>query len=713
MKRPTLQSLGLAANSSEQQAAASVRSLRMLLLLCALLPLALFAFFAGYRYNQMHDEAEVRLDRALRIAHEHALKVLEVNATMLAHVVDLAEETGNNPERREVLHQQLRSLAQGKPQIESIWVLDAQGRPVASSFFATPPSDLQFADREYFRWHQAGGAGQQLFFSDLLVGRATRSPFFDVSRARRGPLGEFRGVVNVSLRPEYFSRFYADLSANDPGLAITMFRKDGLVYARWPQLPAASTRVAPGSPIMARIGAGERSGLVRAVSSLDASLRLAQFQQVGDYPVFLGSSLAMNTVVAAWQREMALLAGFAAVPLLGVLIAGLAAMKRARQAEEAARQLREESHARLQIEEALRQAQKMEAVGRLTGGVAHDFNNALMVISANLHMLRRTQPGVGTRQTDAIGRAVDSATKLTRQLLAFSRRQALLPQVLRLQERLPQMKDLLAPVLGRQVELVVDVEEGTAPVRVDQAELELALLNLAVNAKDAMPHGGTFRVSARNTTTTGAAARPAVLIAAGDSGTGIAPELLARVFEPFFTTKPVGQGTGLGLSQVYGFCQRSGGEARIHSEPGQGTTVEMLLPAIDGPVDAEPGDDEAAQAPLNLRVLLVEDNVEVSAAIRPVLEAFGCEVTHFAQAAPAMAWLDGHAQGIDAVLTDVVMPGELDGVALARHVREKHPALRLVVMTGYAAQLEEITRQGFTVLPKPWTAANLARALRG
>nr|WP_283254453.1 ATP-binding protein [Ramlibacter paludis] len=705
-----MQALGLAADSSERQAAASVRSLRILLLLCALLPLAIFAAFAAYRYAQMHDEAEVRLDRALRIAHEHALKVLEINATMLGHVADLAEEGGDSPQRRAQLHHQLQALAAGKPQIQSIWVLDAEGRPVTSSFVAEPPPDLQFGDRAYFRWHREGSRRDGLFFSDVLVGRATRSPFFDVSRARRGRNGEFRGVVNVSLRPDYFARFYADLAANEQGLAITMFRRDGAVYARWPQPPAKA--VAPAGAVMARIQAGERSGLVRGVSSLDGSTRLAQFQQVGDYPVFLGSSLALESVLRAWLREMALLAAFATLPVLGVLIAGLAAMKRARQAEEAARQLREESQARVQIEEALRQAQKMEAVGRLTGGVAHDFNNALMVISANLHMLKLTQPGVGTRQTEAIARAVDSATKLTRQLLAFSRRQALLPQVLRLQDRLPQMKDLLAPVLGRPVELEIDVDAATAPVKVDQAELELALLNLAVNAKDAMPSGGRFRLSAHNATL-GVDARPGVLIAASDTGSGIAPEVLARVFEPFFTTKPVGEGTGLGLSQVYGFCQRSGGEARIRSAPGEGATVEMLLPAIDGPADVDAGDDDAGQAALNLRVLLVEDNVEVSAAIRPVLETFGCQVTHFATAAPAIAWLDAHAGEFDAVLTDVVMPGELDGVALARHVREKHPQLRLVVMTGYAAQLEEITRQGYTVLPKPWTAANLARTLRG
>jgi signal transduction histidine kinase len=695
--------------TSEDQAQASVGSLRRLLLLCMLGPLLLFAAFAWYRYDQVHDEAEIRLDRALRIANEHALKVLETNETMLAHVLDLGDAP--DPDRMQ-LHRQLQQLARDKPQIQSIWLMDAQARPIASSFLEQLPADLQFTDRAYFRWHRQAPPGPTLYFSEVLIGRATKSPFFDVSRGRFGADGSFQGVASVSLRPDYFARFYADLSADEPGLAITMFREDGLVYSRWPVLPGASPRMAKNSPVLARVLQGQASGIIRGVSSIDQQDRVILFRRVGNFPVYLGTGLEMSAIRGAWQREMALLAAFAALPLLGIFIAGLAAMRRAREAVEAARRLREESLARTQIEEALRQAQKMEAVGRLTGGVAHDFNNALMVISANLHMLKLTRPDAAGRQTDAIGRAVDSATKLTRQLLAFSRRQALTPQVLKLQERLPLLKDLVAPVLGSQVQVDVEVVPGTAPVRVDMAELELALLNLAVNAKDAMGDGGVFRIEARNVAAPELSGVPAVLVAASDTGSGIAPEVLARVFEPFFTTKPVGEGTGLGLSQVYGFCQRSGGLARVRSEVGVGTTVEMILPAFEGGDQA--GDQEVADAaaPLDLRVVLVEDNAEVAAAVRPVLEAYGCRVTHFALAQPALTWLAQNAEAVDAVLTDVVMPGGMDGLALAQEVRRRYPQLRLVVMTGYAVQLEEITRQGFSVLAKPWSAETLARALR-
>ncbi len=700
--------------SSEDEARASLRTLRTLLLLCVLVPMVLYAIFAGYRYRQAHEEAEVRLDRALRIANEHALKVLETNETMLRHVLDLSEGIESAPAgRRLLLHRQLKAIARDKPQIQSIWVVDAQGSPLATDRFETPPAGLGFAQREYFAWHrEQGKGGFPVHFSEVIVGQATGENLFAVSQARTGADGAFAGIASVSLAPSYFLRFHADLSANEPGLAITMFREDGVVYSRWPPLPSAPPRMARTSPVLSRVIAGEASGIIRGVSSLDRQDRLILFRKVGEYPVYLGTGLELSAIRSAWAREMAVLGALGAIPVLGLLVAALVAMRRARQSLDAASRLREEAQARLQVEDALRQAQKMEAVGRLTGGVAHDFNNALMVISANLHMLKLTQPGIGTRQTDAIGRAVDGATKLTRQLLAFSRRQALMPQVVRLQERLPLLKDLISPVLGSQVPVTIDVDPETAPVKIDLAELELALLNLAVNAKDAMPDGGRFQVVARNAADDQVVGGHAVVISTTDTGSGIPPDVLARVFEPFFTTKPVGQGTGLGLSQVYGLCQRSGGTTRVHSEVGVGTTVEMVLPAAHGEVVTGTEGEVPLGRPLECRVLVVEDNSEVAAAIRPVLETLGCQVVHFAAAAPALEWLDGQPRAIDVVLTDVVMPGAMDGLGLAQRVRERHPQLGLVVMTGYAEQLDHITRQGFTVLAKPWTASHLAQALR-
>jgi CheY-like chemotaxis protein len=334
-----------------------------------------------------------------------------------------------------------------------------------------------------------------------------------------------------------------------------------------------------------------------------------------------------------------------------------------------------------------------------------------MVISNNLFLLRRMAPDVGTKQIESMTRAVKSATNLTRQLLAFSRRQPLVTEHIVLQEKLPPLRDLIAPVLGSKVQLTVDVAPDTAPVQLDLAELELALLNLGINARDAMPAGGSLAIHARNAPAGGAdTGAGMVVIEVRDTGTGIAPELLSKVFEPFFTTKAVGEGTGLGLSQVYGMCERMGGRAEIASTVGEGTCVMLFFPRAVAQVAVAAGGAAPALVALNSSVVLVEDNEEVAASMVPILESLGCRVTHVDRAVKARQLLEQGARP-DLIVSDVVMPGEMDGVALAQHIREVWPAQRLLLMTGYAEQLDSIKRMGFDVLPKPCTPQMLHAAI--
>ncbi|MBI2772237.1 MAG: response regulator [Burkholderiales bacterium] len=352
-------------------------------------------------------------------------------------------------------------------------------------------------------------------------------------------------------------------------------------------------------------------------------------------------------------------------------------------------------------------------MGRLTGGVAHDFNNALMVISNNAYLLQRNVTEGGKRQLASISRAVESATKLTRQLLAFSRRQALVPETFRLQDALPAARELIVPVLGSQVALDIEVAPDTRAITVDMAELELALLNLAINARDAMPSGGAFTIMARNAT--GELPAPlkgdAVVVEAGDTGGGIPEEVIGKVFEPFFTTKPVGHGTGLGLSQVYGLCERAGGAATITSVPGNGTRVSLFFPATEAAAAPGPADRRAVDRQLGKRVLLVEDNDEVAGSLLALLEALGCTVTRVDRAAAGREWLAAHADLPDLVLTDVVMPGDMDGVGLAQFIRQTLPSLPVLLMTGYAEHMEAIGKLDFEVLPKPCSAQILSAAI--
>jgi len=279
--------------------------------------------------------------------------------------------------------------------------------------------------------------------------------------------------------------------------------------------------------------------------------------------------------------------------------------------------------------------------------------------------------------------------------------------------KLEALLELLRPLLGHAIEVSGDVAADTGAIEVDPAELELAIINLAVNAKDAMPDGGRLTVTARNAGdgAVDGGAGPQVVIEVADTGSGIAPDVLARVFDPFFTTKPIGQGTGLGLSQVRALCQSAGGNAAIESRPGEGTRVRLSFRRVDAQAAASPPPRDAAQVNLDCRVLLVEDNAGVAQATVMLLESMGCATTHLASGDAARDYLEAHAGAIDVVLTDIVMPGTLDGIALATLLKSKHPELPVLLMTGYAGRLEQAIRHDLEVLPKPCSYETLVDAI--
>jgi len=367
----------------------------------------------------------------------------------------------------------------------------------------------------------------------------------------------------------------------------------------------------------------------------------------------------------------------------------------------------EQARALQQAEAALLQSQKLEAMGQLTGGVAHDFNNLLAVVSNNLFLHRRMSPECEqSPQLAAIARAADTGARLTRQLLAFARRQAIRPEAIRLQDELPEMRQVLQASLGGSIEIRVDIDPALPAVRVDRAEFEVAIINLAMNARDAMPEGGVLSIRGRRD-------GDAVALCVIDTGTGIPPDVLARVFEPFFTTKEPGRGTGLGLSQVYGFATQAGGRVDIASRPGL-TSITLVLPATHAPhagaAAAPPPPDSAA---LQACVLLVEDNAEVGATTRALLEVAGCEVrlvTNGVQARDHLLSIQGAE--VDLVLTDLVMPGPLSGVALAHWADRERPGLPVLLATGYSSEMASATEQGFTVLQKPVAPQVLIDAVR-
>jgi signal transduction histidine kinase len=354
---------------------------------------------------------------------------------------------------------------------------------------------------------------------------------------------------------------------------------------------------------------------------------------------------------------------------------------------------------------ALEQAARLEALGRLTGGVAHDFNNLLTVIQGNVAILRRKlKEPVAEPHLDAIRQAGEQAVKLIRQLLVFARGGVSQTAAVDLEAAVEASLLAVRQVVGAQVAVTARRSGGPALAQADPIQLEAAILNLAANARDAMPAGGTLEFATRLD-------GGFVELSVSDTGQGVPPEILPRVFDPFFTTKAVGKGTGLGLAQVYGMARSAGGAARIESAVGRGTTVILRLPRAEGePERATPGPDPAHGEVRGPRILLVDDDARVRETLASYLRGSGLHVREARDAAEALAVLG--AERFDALVSDIVMPGEMDGLALAKAAKRHDPELPVLLVSGFGASVDDAAAAGFTVLAKPVDLADLEQRLR-
>ncbi len=377
------------------------------------------------------------------------------------------------------------------------------------------------------------------------------------------------------------------------------------------------------------------------------------------------------------------------------------------------RDITERRNAQLKLEQMQKQlaeSQKLDALGQLTGGVAHDFNNLLMVITGSVHTLKK---GIGDdpklqRAVTAIETATRRGAALTSQLLTFARRQSVNPQPIDIAERIAAVREVLNTGIGGTVELSLDIDREIWPVTVDVTELETALVNLVINARDAMPRGGTITIGVRNVAIRGEPdANDYVAVSIADTGTGIAPDVLGKIFDPFFTTKPIGKGTGLGLSQVHGFAHQAGGTVKVESELGKGTTIAILLPRDR--ISSRPSDkSEAVAVDGSGTVLLVEDNPEVASVSANLLEQLGYVVRRVSDAEAALRELERNS--VDLVFSDIVMPGKMDGLGLARRLKEIRPDLPVLLATGYSDAAANV-RGDFSILRKPYEIHQLSEAI--
>jgi signal transduction histidine kinase len=435
----------------------------------------------------------------------------------------------------------------------------------------------------------------------------------------------------------------------------------------------------------------------------------------------------IGTVVYEVEREavsrrltryvvMAALAVLAALVIVTLGMAQSALRKANRELAERAEALTqanqllaEQIEERAKAEEQLRQSQKMQALGQLTGGIAHDFNNLLTVIQGSADLLCRDELPDERRKrfAKAIVQAAGNAAVLTSQLLAFARRQPLKPEVVDLSQLIAGMTDLLDRTMGERIRIETQFDRTTCPVTVDRGQLQSAILNIASNARDAMPDGGTLRIVVSQAT--GLNGDPFAAVAISDTGSGMEADTASRVFEPFFTTKNTGKGTGLGLSQVYGFATQSGGSVELESTPAEGTTITMLLPCSEAgaAVQLRPEAQAVAQQP-PARILVVEDNLEVGQFAETLLSELGHSVTLVASGEEALDLT--RSQDFDIVFSDVVMPG-MGGLRLAERLAEEKPALPVVLATGYSQEIAQSGSGGRPVILKPYRLATLAEAL--
>jgi two-component system, NtrC family, sensor kinase len=690
----------------------AVRLLKLMMIASLVLPAALYAYAAWVSYRDTHAAADERIDRSLDVQQEQALKVFETVDRTFAEVDEIVRGMSDSQIRaaQATLHPRLERISGVMPQLQAIVLVGRDGRPLASSALASVKTDVNFSDRDYFKAQVEKDAGT--YVSDVRTPNLSivGTDFFDLSRRLETPDGAFNGVIAVAVRPKYFEDFYA-LIGQTPGSFYSLVRSDGAILARYPSRRNRTQQLSPAAALRRAIDQGITRGVFSVNSEVDGIPRRIGFRKLAGYPVYALSGISISSINKEWLTAIGahLIFGLPATLLLFVVL--WVALRRTER-------LHDEAGRREMAEDALHQAQQLQAIGQLTGGVAHDFNNLLMIVSGSVQRLRRhIKDEEQTHLLDAITNATDRGESLTRQLLTFSRRQMLQPSVIDLAERLPEIKDLLSRSLRGDIDIRVGVPRRACCVKVDPSELELALLNLAFNARDAMPSGGTLTITAKPVVLRGKASEEGlsgefVAIRVADTGTGIPPDVLSRVFEPFFTTKEVGKGTGLGLSQVYGFAKQSGGAAAITSSPRHGTAVTLFLPQTwEKPAQQHEHTAAVATKRAAGTVLLVEDNAEVAEVGKSYFEQLGYQVKLAASAQAALDLIE-REDDIDLVFSDILMPGGMNGLELADTIRRRFPNIAVLLTTGYSSSAQDAVRQGFEVLQKPYDLAALERALR-
>ncbi len=715
-----------------------MRRLRILLAASLVLPALLFTGAVWQERRLLMHEAARRVDRTAEVLEEHTAAAFHAYELIFARV---DEHLRTIPDEDEAArHAYLASIDHELKEVGSLFLVDAAGRVTAHSrFFPVPVTNV--SDRDYFRMlapavreirrdtRQGAGDGTQrddgpsatLDGSGLAVGVPNAGRFsgntkLNIARATVTSDGRFEGAISISVAQDYFGAFQRKLSAS-PDDSMALIRADGSILTRSPSLTSDQMGEALSRDNSRAVLTRLAGGVTTFVSPIDHIERISSYRKLADYPIYVGYGLSTADVLRPWRVHLVVYGIVASIAASMLSYVTWLALQAAQDEARARVDLVAEMGRREVAETALRQAQKMESVGQLTGGIAHDFNNLLAAVLGNLELLAKRLPD-DPRLRRYVDGAIEGARRgasLTQRMLAFSRRQELRLEAVDLSSLVRDMADLLVRSIGPAIRVETRFPVRLAPAHVDANQLESTLLNLVVNARDAMPGGGDIVIGGRAETVgpanpQGLSAGHYVVLVVSDTGEGMDATTLARATEPFFTTKVVGKGTGLGLAMVHGLAAQSGGTLRILSTPGQGTTVEVWLPVsedVSGSASEPPPPPVMAVMP-SLRVLLVDDDPLVLASTSAMLEDLGHVVSEVDSAQRALEVLRA-GKPVDIVITDQMMPG-MTGLELASEIDGLRPGLPMLLASGFA-ELSEVEAVRLPRLSKPFSQATLAHAI--
>jgi signal transduction histidine kinase/ActR/RegA family two-component response regulator len=657
----------------------------VLLALAALLPIILFAAFsAAQSLRQQRDALERDLQAHAQRLSQQVDREIEAQLGLVRSLARLPLfDEPVDPQRFAETAQRIQAV---QPLWRLLTVIDRQGIRLADSL-GSPPQPVV----------EPASLPRVFATGEATIGDVATGPGGVPALPVRAPIvrdGEIRYVLTAAIRTDSISDLLLQTQLPAEWIAAVLDR-EGRIVAR--------SRGSPGL-VGGRASEAAQAALRRGGEGLYSGRSLEGIETVATYHVSPATGWSIHVGLprekfeAPLQRSALLsAAGGGASLALAALFGWL---------------LLRETRARRRKRLAFEQAQRMESLGRLTGGIAHDFNNLLTVVLGNLEIIELRHRGAGLeRPVQAIRRAADRGAQLTRELLAFARSGNAQPSLVDINERVRGFLGMLRQSLPQEVTIDLDLQDHLPLISVDPVHLDLALLNIAVNARDAMPGGGTLRIATSRAALPGRPGSSALMLAMSDTGLGVPEEVLPHVFEPFFTTKEMGKGTGLGLTQVYGFAHHAGGSVEIASKVGRGTIVTLYLPAAaaslgDAPdsfVDAEP-------QPGGSTLLLVDDNDEVRGVIADYLRESGYVVMEAAGGDAALAVIEDSP--VDLLISDLVMPGALDGIGLAREAQRRRPDLKILLISGYSDSAAEARKLGLAILGKPFKLGDLADAIR-